>query len=142
MWSERPRFKKLLLSLLLLLLWDLSQTKAFRDMGVDERCDLGRGYLHPVVEDAVQQQALAVSLGQRPFEVDNDRIDTMHLLVGIRIAFPYRHDQHKEFGVLLGDLRKNLDEVEGPIAPGILPGVCQPIVPGLELIEDQDRGLF
>jgi len=69
--------------------------------------------------DAVQQQALAVSLGQWPFEVDNDRIDTMHLLVGIRIAFPYRHHQHEEFGILLGDLRKNLDEVEGPIAPGV-----------------------
>ena len=50
--SERPRFKKLLLPFFLLLLWDLCQTKAFRDMGVDERCDLGRGYLHPVIEDA------------------------------------------------------------------------------------------
>ena len=66
----------------------------------------------------------------------------MYLLVGVRIAFPHRHDQHEEFGILLGDLRKNLDEVEGPIAPGILPGVRQPIVPGLEFIEDQDRGLF
>ena len=52
--SERPRFKKLLLPLVLFLLGNLSQTKTFRDMGVDERCDLGRGYLHPIVEDAVQ----------------------------------------------------------------------------------------
>src|SRR2546425_348224 len=103
MWSERPRFKKLFLSLLLLLLWDLCQTKAFRGMRVDQRRDLGRGYLHPVIKDAIQQQTLAVSLGQRPFEVDNDRIDTMHLLVGIRIAFSHRHDQHEEFRGLLGD---------------------------------------
>ena len=79
------------LPLLLLLLRHFGQPKVFRDMGMGERRDLGRRYLHTVFEDAVQQQALAISLGQGSFEVYDDGIDTMHLLVGIRITFSNRH---------------------------------------------------
>jgi hypothetical protein len=109
---------------------------------VDHPIDLGAGHLQTVLENAVQQEPLPVPLGERSLEVHQHRVDPVNLLVGVGVAVPHRNDQGEEFRVLLGDLGENLDEVEGPIPERILLGIRQPLEPGLELVEDDEGGLF
>ena len=42
--------------------------------------------------------------------------------------------------MLLGDLGKDLDEVERPVFPGVLLGVGQAVVPSLEFVQQEHRG--
>ena len=80
---------------------------------------------------------MTVSLGLRSLKIDQHRVDPVDLLISVGVAVTNRDDQDKQLRVLLGDLGKNLDEVEGPVAPRILLGVRQPVIPGLELVQDE-----
>ena len=107
----------------------------------DQRFDGAAGDLQAVVEQTVQQHAAAILLdalgAAARLEVDGDRVDAMHLLVGVAAAVAHRDHQHQQVGALLGDLRKNLDEVERPVLPRVLLGVGEAVVPRLELVQQQ-----
>ena len=61
----------------------------------------------------------------------------MNLLVGVAAAVANRNHQHEQIGVLFGNLRQNLNEVERPVLPRILLGVRQAVVPSLEFVQQQ-----
>ena len=121
----------------------VEQAEGFGDVLRDQRFDGAAGDLQAVVEQAVQQHPAAIQLdalgAAARLEVDGDRVDAMHLLVGVAAAVAHRDHQHQQVGALLGDLRKNLDEVERPVLPRVLLGVGEAVVPRLELIQQQHR---
>src|SRR5262245_1750926 len=69
-------------------------------------------------------------------------VNAVDLLVSIALSVSHGHDQHQELGMLLGNLRQELDEVEGPISPRVLLRVRQSIEPGLKLIQKERRRLL
>ena len=71
---------------------------------------------------------------------EGDRIDAMHLLIGVASTVANRNHEHQQFRMLLGDLGQDLDEVERPVLPGVLLGVGQTVVPGLKFVKQQHRG--
>ena len=107
----------------------------------DQRFDGAAGDLQAVFEQTVQQHPAAIlldALGAATcLEVDGDRVNAMHLLIGVAAAVAHRDHQHQQVGPLLGDLRKNLDEVERPVLPRVLLGIGQAVVPRLELVQQQ-----
>ncbi len=100
------------------------------------------GNLHPVLEDAMEQKPTTVSAGVRPLEIDQHRVHPVDLLIGVGAAVTHGDDQDEQFRVLLSDLGEDLDEVEGPVAPGMLLGVREPVVPCLELIQNEHGRLL
>ncbi len=118
---------------------DVGETQVLGDVRRDGRRDLRLGHLHPVVEEPVEQEAKTIAPRVRALEVDLPRVHAVDLLVRLGLAVADRDDEHEQFGVLLGDLGEELDEVERPAAPGELLGVREPVVPGLELVEDERR---
>ena len=113
-------------------------------MLADQGFDAGRCNLKAVVEEAVQQHAAPVLLNafsvSACLEVDGHRVDAVHLLVGVAAAVAHRDHQHQQVRALLGNLRQDLDEVEGPVLPRVLLGVRQAVEPCLELVQQQHRG--
>ena len=103
------------------------------------------GDLQAIVEQAVEQHPATVLLdafgAAACLEVNGDRIDAMYLLVGIAAAIAHRDHQNQKIGALLGNLRKDLDEIERPVLPRILLGVGEAIVPRLEFVQQQHRRL-
>ncbi len=143
--SVGPRLGKFP-TLALLLGWRyVEQTEGFGDVRLNQRFDGIAGDLQSVVEQAMQQHAAAIlldALGTAGrLEVDGDRVDAMHLLVGIAAAVAHRDHQHQQIGALVGNLRKNLDEVECPVLPRVLLGVGEAVVPCLEFVQQQHRRL-
>ena len=73
-------------------------------------------------------------------EVDGDWVNAMHLLIGVTAAVANRNDEHQQLRMLFGDLGQDLDEIECPVLPGVLLGVGQPVIPGLEFVQQQHCG--
>ena len=71
------------------------------------------------------------------FEIHQHRIDALNLLKGVSASVSYRYGKHQQLGVLLGDFRKQLDEIERPFLPRILLRVREAVIPSLELVEDE-----
>ena len=140
-----PRFSELPALAFLLGGRHIEQPEGFGDVLRDQRFDGAAGDLQAVVEQTVQQHPAAIQLdalgAAARLEVDGDRVDAMHLLVGVAAAVAHRDHQHQQVGALLGDLRKNLDEVERPVLPRVLLGVGQAVVPRLEFVQQQHRRL-
>jgi hypothetical protein len=70
-------------------------------------------------------------------EVNGHWIDAVNLLVGIAAAIANGDYEHQQIRSLFGYLRKDLDKIERPVLPRVLPGVGQAVVPGLEFIQQQ-----
>ena len=66
--------------------------------------------LQAVVEQTVEQHPppiLLDALGAAAcLEINGDRVDAMHLLIGVAPAITHRDHQNQKIGVFLGDLRK------------------------------------
>jgi hypothetical protein len=136
---ERPRLDEVGADALVLGGRDVGEAQVLRDVLLDGGLDLRRLHVHPVVEETVQQEAKAVAARVRPLEVDLARVHAVNLLVRLGLAVADRDDEHEQFGVLLGDLGEELDEVERPRLPRVLLRVREAVVPGLELVEDERR---
>ena len=104
----RPRFGEFAALALLLGRRHIQQTEGFGDVLLDQRLDGAAGDLQAVVEQAVQQHPAAILLdalgAAARLEVDGDRVDAMHLLVGVAAAVAHRDHQHQQVGALFGDL--------------------------------------
>src|SRR5262245_25994177 len=111
-----PGFDELGLPLFVLGLRHLRQSKVFTHVWPDRGFDLRRMDLHPVLEDAVQKEALPITLCEGTLEVDQYRIDPVNLLVSVGISVPHRDDQYEQLGVFLSNLRQDLNEIEGPVS--------------------------
>jgi len=111
-------------------------------VGARQGLHLGRIHLGPVLEQAVQQQLPAIPAGVGALEVDLDGGHPVDLLVGLGLAVADRDHQEEALGVHLGYLREGLDEVEGPRAVGPSRLLDQPVVPGLELVQQQGHRLL
>ena len=112
----------------------IEKTDIFIEMRLNDCPNRAVADLQAVLEQTMQQQPATISLCARTFEIDLDGIDPVNLLVGVGRAIPDGDDQHEEIGIFLRDFRKNLDEVECPILPGILLGVGEAVVPCLEFV--------
>lgn len=110
-------------------------------MWLDEAVDLSSGDVHAVFKDAVKQKALTILSGLRALEVHQHRVDTVNLLVRFRLVVTDGGNEDEQVGVVVGDFRKQLDEVERPVAPRILLCVGQAVVPRLEFVQQQCGGL-
>jgi hypothetical protein len=136
-----PRFAEIPPLSLVLGRWDVEQPEKLGDVDSNEAFDSRWRNLNPVLEQPMQQHSAAVVLDTlgttTSLKIDLHRIHPMDLLIGIGIAVPNRHDQRKEIGVFLGNLRQDLDEVERPVFPRILLGVGQAIKPSLKLIKQK-----
>src|SRR3546814_1106457 len=113
-------------------------------MYAQQRLDIRPADLQTVFEQTVQQHPAAIVLDTlwtaTSLEVDLNRVDAMDLLVGVGVAISHRYDQRQQVGVLLGDFREDLNEIERPVLPRELLGVGETVIPGLELIEQQHGG--
>jgi len=136
---ERPRLDEVSADALVFSGRHIGEAQVFVDMHLDGGFDLRRLHVHPVVEEAVQEQAKPISARVRAFEVDLAWVDAVDLLVGLRLAVANRDNEHEQLGVFLSDLREKLDEVERPCPPRELLGVRQAVIPGLEFVEDERR---
>ncbi|MNR04945.1 hypothetical protein D3C85_1209430 [compost metagenome] len=105
--------------------------------------DIGSRDLQAVVEQTVQQHPPTILLDAfgvaTRLKINGDRVNAVYLLVGVAAAIAYRDDQHQQLGMLLGDLRQDLDEIKRPVLPRVLLGVGQAVVPRLEFVQ-QHRG--
>ncbi len=78
--------------------------------------------------------------GARRLEVHAQRIYAVQLLSGARGPLAHGDDESQQPGVVLGNLRQDLDEVE---CPGLarLGRIAQSVEPGLKFIEQQGAGV-
>ena len=122
------------------------ETEVLGDMRCDKRLHVGHGDLQTVLEQAMQQHAASVFLNllriAAGHEINGDRVNAVHLLIGVAAAVAYRDHQYQQIRSLFGDLREDLDEGESPVLGGLLLGVGQTVEPGLELIEQQHHRLL
>ena len=140
---KRPGHQELLALALVLSGGHPHQTQALRHVRFNERSDLRFGDLQPVGEQTMQQHSASILLDPlgvaARHEVDGDRIDAMHLLIGVAATVTNRNHEHQQFRMLLGDLGQDLDKVERPVLPGVLLGVGQAVIPSLEFVQKQHR---
>ena len=129
-----PRVYKLLPGTLVFCGCDILEPDVFTDMCLDRFRNFIVCNLYAVLKEAVQEKAKAILFRGRPFEINNDRVDTLNLLKSIRVSVANGNDKYQQIGMLLGDLRENLNKVESPIAPWVLLGVRQPVIPRLEFV--------
>ena len=141
--SKGPCDQKFTAAALTIRCGDVHQAQVFFDVHRDQLVDRWLGDLQAILKQTVQQHPATILLN--PFgistchEVNGNRIDAMHLLVGIAAAIANRDDQHQQLGVLVGNFRQNLDEGECPVFPRVLLGIGQAVVPRLEFVEQQHR---
>ncbi len=114
---------------------DFREPDIFLDVGFDEAGDIRRRHIHPILENAVEQQTLAVFLRLHTLEIHKDGIDAVDLLIRLRLIVANGNEQHEQVGMVVGDFRQELDEIERPFAPRILLGVRQAVIPGLKFVQ-------
>lgn len=116
---------------------DILEPDVFTDMCLDRFRNFVVCHLDAVIKEAVQEKTKAILLRGRSLKVNNDRVDPLNLLKGVRVSVANGNDKRQQIGMLLGDLRENLNEVEGPVTPWVLLGVRQPVIPRLEFVQDE-----
>ena len=132
-----PRVYKLFPGTLMLCWRDILEPDIFADVYLDRLRNFVACHLDAVIKEAVQEKTKAILLCRRPLKVNNDRVDPLNLLKGVCVSVANGNDKYQQIGVLLGDLREDLNEVEGPVAPWILLGIRQPVIPRLEFVQDE-----
>ena len=98
MWRVGPGLSEFLALAILLGRWDIVQAEILRDMLGNQRVYAARRNLQAVLEQTMQQHAPAIMLYAfgvaAGLEVDSDRVDAMHLLIGIAATITHRDHQH------------------------------------------------
>jgi hypothetical protein len=77
---------------------------------------------------------LTVALCLTALKIDEHRIYAANLLESLRLIVADRSNEHEQIGVVIGDLRQQLDEVKRPSLYFGLWTITQSIKPRLEFV--------